>query len=271
MQLKTPRHVAIIMDGNGRWAGERGLPRAAGHRRGVGAVRRVVEHAAARGVPQLTLFAFSSDNWQRPPTESSVLMGLFEQYLRQELRTCLDNDIVLNVVGRRDRLGVSLRQAIARAERATAHGRGMLLRLAVDYSARWSLATAAQRRSECSRTPGAHPTRGTVVGVSGTAPAHADLPSSGDSVEHLRARLAPLMHAARPVPDVDLLIRSGGERRLSDFLLLECAYAEIHFTDVLWPDFDAQHLDLALTSYARRERRFGALGAHGTAAAKAAR
>lgn len=202
----TPLHVAVIMDGNGRWARRRGLPRSAGHRAGARAVRCVVE-AAARDprVGALTLYAFSSDNWRRPPEEVAMLMRLFARHLAAETPRCIANGIRLSVVGRRDRLPTPLVTAIAAAERDTRTGTNLHLRLAIDYSARWAIV------------------------------------------------------AGGTLPDVDLLIRAGGERRLSDFLLWECAYAELRFTDVLWPDFDATELSAALVDFERRERRFGGL------------
>ena len=239
-----PRHVAIIMDGNGRWATQRGLPRARGHQRGAKAVRRVVEFAVEQSLSELSLFAFSSDNWQRPLSETTLLMALLERYLRRELRTCLDLGIVLNVVGRRDRLSRALRDAIHSAERATAGGNRMLLRIAVDYSSRWGLAQTAKGPSEESASVALHPRHGTHT-------------MSAD--QDLRDRLAQLLHAGSPISDVDLLIRSGGERRLSDFLLLECAYAELHFTDVLWPDFGVHDFEAALDEFSGRHRRFGTL------------
>ncbi|MEM9385345.1 MAG: polyprenyl diphosphate synthase [Pseudomonadota bacterium] len=236
-----PQHVAIIMDGNGRWASRRGLPRTAGHRRGAKAVRRIVEFAAQHQVRELTLFAFSSDNWQRPLGETTVLMALLQQYLCQEIRTCLEQGIALEVIGRRDRLGRSLGEAIDRCEGATAAGERMRLRIAVDYSSRQSI---AHLMMQCAASPSARQV----------------LPSSPPHRRHrLSDQLASVVHAKRPIGDVDLLIRSGGERRLSDFLLLECAYAELYFTDVLWPDFTAQNFATALDAFGLRNRRFGGL------------
>jgi undecaprenyl diphosphate synthase len=203
-------HVAIIMDGNGRWATARGLPRTAGHRAGADAVRRAVETAPRLGVRTLTLFAFSSDNWKRPSREVAALMRLFHRYLASEAAALQENGVRLSVIGRRDRLAASLVRQIVAAERLTASGRRLHLRLAVDYSAREAIKRSA-REPAC-------------VG-----------------------------------PDVDLLIRTGGERRLSDFLLWECAYAELHFTDKRWPDFGAADLEGALDDFQSRQRRFGAL------------
>ena len=205
MRQSTSFHVAIVMDGNGRWATRRGLPRAAGHRAGAEAVRRAVEIAPGCGISALTLYAFSSDNWTRPAAEVSVLMRLFARYLRTETAELAEKGVKLTVIGRRDRLPRSLLDAITAAEQGTARGTKLELRIAVDYSAR----AAIQR---------------------------------GDLL-----------------PDVDLLIRTGGEQRLSDFLLWECAYAELWFTDRMWPDFNAADLARASADFQTRERRFGAL------------
>ena len=231
-------HVAIIMDGNGRWALGRGLPRTAGHAEGARAVRRTVEGAARLGVGTLTLYAFSGDNWRRPETEVAALMRLFRRYLAAETARCVDNDIRLGIVGRRDRLPSSLLHAIDGAERATVGGSRMHLRIAIDYSARDAIldaaaALAAER----------------AAGVGGGAPSH----------ERFAALLGAVHHQGEPAPDVDLLIRTGGERRLSDFLLWECAYAELYFTASLWPDFGEAELATALADFARRDRRFGAV------------
>ena len=206
----TPLHIAIIMDGNGRWATARGLPRTAGHRAGADTVRRVVEIAPRLDVGTLTLFAFSSDNWKRPTREVATLMRLFHRYLSAESAALQENGVRLSVIGRRDRLAEPLVRQIVAAERLTADGRRLHLRLAVDYSARDAIQRSAR-----------------------------DPSSLG--------------------PDVDLLIRTGGERRLSDFLLWECAYAELHFTEKRWPDFDAGDLECALADFHGRQRRFGAL------------
>jgi undecaprenyl diphosphate synthase len=235
----VPHHVAVVMDGNGRWATRRGLPRAAGHAAGARAVRRLVEAAARRGIPVLTLYAFSGDNWQRPESEVAALFRLFERFLDREQARCLRHGIRLEVIGRRDRLPPALLRAIARAERATAAGQAMTLRVALDYSSRDTIAQAAMIAAHT---------------------AHATAPRHGvdGTRERIVAAIAEAMHASA-APDVDLLLRTGGERRLSDFLLWECAYAELVFSDVLFPDMSAELLDLALGEYARRERRFGAL------------
>lgn len=229
-------HVAIIMDGNGRWASKRGLPRQAGHRAGAKAVRRVVEAAAKSSIDCLTLYAFSSDNWSRPPHEVAQLMRLFRWHLRNEVDRCVENDVRLNIIGRRDRLQPDLVRIIEHAEAATASGRQLLLRLAVDYSSRDALAQSMhQPRPEC----------------------------QCDETHHVRAcvetALARQINSCTDAGDVDLLIRSGGERRLSDFLLWECAYAELVFLDTFWPEFGEQDLNAALEEFNRRERRFGGL------------
>ncbi len=216
-------HVAIIMDGNGRWAIRRGLPRIAGHREGAKAVRRVVEAAPEIGVRDLTLYAFSSDNWRRPAAEVNGLMEMFERYLGSETQNCVKNGIRLSVIGRRDRLAPNLAKAIRDSEKATRAGSNLHLRLAVDYSARDAILSAARRL-----LPGHEVTR-----------------------EALSRSLA--------VPDVDLLIRTGGEQRLSDFLLWECAYAELYFTPRMWPEFGREELEAALRYFDQRERRFGAV------------
>ena len=217
-------HVAIIMDGNGRWARGRGLPRTAGHAAGVSAVRTIVEAAARRKVATLTLYAFSSDNWQRPHTEVSAIMQLLISRLPAESRKLARESIRLSVIGRRDRLDSKVLQAIEAAETTTRQGRALHLRLALDYSSRNALANAAQHLGRM------------------------------NNFQHALARA---YHTDTLVPDVDLLIRTGGEQRLSDFLLWECAYAELYFTSCRWPDFDDVALDEALVEFCNRQRRFG--------------
>ena len=221
----TSLHVAIILDGNGRWAERQGLPREAGHQAGAEAVRRIVRTAPALGIGTLTLYAFSSDNWQRPEREVSALLVLFAEHLRTEIAESVAAGVRLAVIGRRDRLPLPLRGAIAAAERATAQGRTMLLRLAIDYSGRGAILRAAQRMSQ----------------------------SEAPSPEEFARVIA----GDEPVPDVDLVIRTGGEQRLSDCPLWEIAYAELVFTERLWPDFDAADLEAALRDFHSRERRFG--------------
>jgi undecaprenyl diphosphate synthase len=207
------------MDGNGRWAAGRGLPRIMGHRAGVEAARRAVEAAPGSGIGILTLFAFSSDNWRRPPAEVDALMRLMAAYLESETTRCVDRGVRLEAIGRRDRLDARLCSAIAQAEAATAGGRRLWLRMAVDYSARDAILAAARGLREFSR----------------------------DALERAMG------------PPVDLLIRTGGERRLSDFQLWESAYAELVFTRTMWPDFDASALAAAVREFRGRERRFGAV------------
>jgi undecaprenyl diphosphate synthase len=220
-------HVAIIMDGNGRWAAARGLPRTAGHKAGASAVRRTIEAAPDLGISTLTLYAFSSDNWQRPQAEVGALMKLMRRFLHAETSTCVENGIRVSVVGRRDRLAPPLRKAIEAAEAATAGGRALHLRIAVDYSARDAILRAAAR----------------------VAP--------GETSREVFSFLLADVHHTDPAPDVDLLIRSGGEHRLSDFLLWESAYAELVFLPRMWPDFDASDLRAAIDEFRSRERRFG--------------
>ncbi len=227
----TPRHVAIIMDGNGRWAAGRGLPRPAGHLRGADAVRRAVEFAVRQGIGVLTLYAFSADNWRRPRAEIRGLMVLFEEYLRTELDRCQSEGVRLSVVGRRDRLPASLTRAVDRAEQWTRSGTSLHLRIAIDYSARDAIWLAAERMIRS--------------GVASREEFARRVRSGGGEEE------------AADTPDVDLLVRTGGERRLSDFLLWESAYAELCFVDVAWPDFADEHFAAALADFARRERRYG--------------
>ena len=224
----TSIHVAVIMDGNGRWAVRRGLPRSAGHHAGVDAIRRVVEAAPELGIGTLSLFAFSSDNWARPAEEVQVLMALFERFLRDEAGPLRTHEVRLSVIGRRDRLSPEVVSAIVAAEALTARGTRLHLRVAIDYSSRDAILEAARlgRRDDATR-------------------------------ERFMIRLGEI-HGA-PAPDVDLLIRTGGEQRLSDFLLWESAYAELFFTARMWPDFHGDDLAAAVAEFRGRERRFGAL------------
>jgi undecaprenyl diphosphate synthase len=223
------------MDGNGRWATSRGMPRSAGHRAGVDAVRRIVEAAPDLGIMTLTLFAFSSDNWRRPPAEVNSLMWLLRAYLRIETRRFIESGSRLVVIGRRDRLTARLRAEIRRIERATAHGRRLTVRIAIDYSARDSILRAA------SMLPAGQPcSREDFTRLIACADALAETQSPPDS-------------------EVDLLIRTGGEKRLSDFMLWESAYAELLFTDQMWPDFSPANLRTAVEEFHNRDRRYGAL------------
>ena len=221
-------HVAIIMDGSGRWARAQGLPRVAGHHAGVDAVRRTVEAAPKLGIGTLSLHAFSSDNWLRPAGEVETLLEIFEDYLSNELERWLDGDVRVSILGRRDRAPAPLLAAMEAAEAATEKGRGLHLRLAIDYSARQSIVRAAER-----------------------------MRSEKNSTEQTFARLLTEGGGGEEVPEVDLLIRTGGEHRLSNFFLWECAYAELLFTRVLWPDFVADDLASAIQDFHSRERRFG--------------
>jgi undecaprenyl diphosphate synthase len=226
-KLASKLHVGIIMDGNGRWATRRGLSRLRGHEAGVEAIRRVVEAAPDQGVGTLTLYAFSSDNWRRPKAEVTALMALLRFYLANEVESLVKNGVRLTVIGRRDRLPDGIATAIARAEKATSGGDVLHLRIAVDYSARDAILNAAAK----------------LAGVS--APT--------------REMFSQFVTGEAGLRDVDLIIRTSGEKRLSDFLLWEGAYAELHFTDRMWHEFDADALTEALTSFQRRERRFGGL------------
>jgi undecaprenyl diphosphate synthase len=226
-------HVAIIMDGNGRWAQARGLARTAGHRAGAEAVRRVVEAAPASGIGTLTLYAFSADNWRRPTREVSLLMRLLRRYLAAETEKLAERGVRLSVVGRRDRLTPALRAAIERAEAKTAGGRALRLRLAVDYSAREAILRAARVLNSERRS------------------------TSMVTREEFACLLGRALHDDAPARDVDLLIRTGGEQRVSDFLLWESAYAELYFTRRMWPDFTAGDLASAVAEFHGRERRFG--------------
>jgi len=223
--------VAVIMDGNGRWATRRGLPRAAGHRAGADAVRRAVEAAPAAGVGTLTLYAFSSDNWQRPEREVRWLLRLFREHLRSEAPKLAAEGVAMSVIGRRDRLPPPLVEVVRHAEAVTARGRRLHLRVAIDYSGRDAILAAAAALAD-----GPAPDREAF---------HRAVTDGG--------------RGGPPVPPVDLLIRTGGEQRLSDFLLWESAYAELCFTATMWPDFNAHDLDRALVEFRARDRRFGAL------------
>ncbi len=221
--MQSNLHVAIIMDGNGRWATGRGLPRVAGHSAGAETLRRIVEAAPDCGIGLLTVYAFSSDNWRRPHLEVDALMFLLACYLSSETERCLESGVRMSIIGRRDRLPDSLRASIDEAERQTRHCNLLQLRLAIDYSARDAILNA----------------------------------SAGAAGEHVtRERFEALLGETRPV---DILIRTGGEQRLSDFLLWECAYAELIFTNRMWPDFTPSDLQRAIRQYSQRERRFGAI------------
>ncbi|HEX7054138.1 MAG TPA: polyprenyl diphosphate synthase [Burkholderiales bacterium] len=225
---EVPRHVAIIMDGNGRWARQRLLPRIAGHRRGVEAVRASVENCAARGVEYLTLFAFSSENWRRPAEEVALLMQLFQNALSNEVERLHKNGVRLKVVGDIRRFDAKIRRLIEQGERLTARNDRLTLTIAANYGGRWDILQAVNRLLAEHRSPA--------------------------SVDE--QTLAPYL-AMSHAPEPDLFIRTGGEQRISNFLLWQLAYTELYFTETLWPDFDAAALDQAIASYRARERRFG--------------
>jgi undecaprenyl diphosphate synthase len=227
--MKPPRHIAIIMDGNGRWANARGRPRTAGHIAGARVVRKIVEAAPDCGIGMLTLYAFSADNWARPSREVALLMRLFRRYLVAETDRCITNDVRMRIIGRRDRIPPELLRAIKTAEEATRHGRRLDLRIAVDYSSRDALLRAVEYLHD-----------------------HDNL-----TRDDLSRAMCTVDHWDGDCRDVDLLIRTGGEQRLSDFLLWECAYAELYFTDRRWPDFTPADLQSAVNEFHSRERRFG--------------
>ena len=239
-----PQHVAIIMDGNGRWARSRGLPRLAGHRASVKVVRRVVEECAQRRIRYLTLFAFSSENWLRPPDEVGMLMNLFLDSLVREIANLHENRVRVRFIGDRDALGSELARSMGDAESLTAANPGLVLSVAVAYGGRWDIA---------------HACRSLAADVAAGTLAPADITET-----RLAARLA-----LAGLPDPDLLIRTGGERRVSNFLLWNLAYAELYFTDVLWPEFSSADLEAALEFFAQRERRFGKTSAQIAAKADA--
>jgi undecaprenyl diphosphate synthase len=232
----VPMHVGIIMDGNGRWAAARGLPRALGHKAGAEAARRVIEAAASAGVGWLTLFAFSSENWRRPADEVRDLTGLMRSYLKSEVGSLVKEGVRLRVIGERERFGPDTARAILNAEAATAGGTRLNLNVALSYGGRAEIAAAAReiaRRAACGALDPETVDEGSFGGFLGTA----------------------------GMPDPDLIIRTSGEQRISNFLLWQAAYAEFVFQDVLWPDYGAAHLTAALAEYAGRERRYGARAA----------
>ena len=232
MQDRLPRHVAIIMDGNGRWAGQRHLPRVEGHRAGIDAVRDVLETSARLGLDVLTLYAFSVENWKRPPAEVSTLMLLLKRYLRSELSTLLRNNIKFKVIGRTDALSADVLDELRDAERKTAANSGLLFNIALNYGGRTEIVDAAR-----------------LAIASGVDPQDLD-----------EARFASFLYTAGQ-PDPDLLIRTSGEMRVSNFLLWQIAYAEIWVTETLWPDFRCRHLLEGVLAYQKRDRRFGGIAA----------
>jgi undecaprenyl diphosphate synthase len=236
---RLPRHVAIIMDGNGRWAAARHLPRVEGHRAGIAAVRDSLETSARLGIGVLTLYAFSVENWKRPDTEVSALMGLLKHYLRLELKTLLRNNIRFRVIGQPDRLAPDIRNELSAAEERTRENTGMIFNIALNYGGRAEIVHAARRALE-----------------SGVAP---------DALDE--SRFASFLYTAGQ-PDPDLLIRTSGEMRVSNFLLWQIAYAEIWVTEALWPDFRGRHLLEAVVDFQKRERRYGAIGSEPEAVGK---
>jgi undecaprenyl diphosphate synthase len=228
----SPQHVAIIMDGNGRWARSRGMPRVAGHRASVKVVRKVIEDCARLNVSYLTLFAFSSENWRRPPDEVGMLMGLFLDALVREVAELHKNQVRMRFIGDRSALGSELTERMREAEELTAGNTGLGLMVAVAYGGRWDIAQACRRLA--------------------LEAAAGQLIAAEISEAQIAARLA-----LAGIPDPDLLIRTGGEQRISNFLLWNLAYTELYFSDALWPEFSPQHLQSAFDFYAQRERRFG--------------
>ena len=227
---RLPAHVAVIMDGNGRWAAQRHLPRAEGHRAGIDAVRDAVELSARLGIQVLTLYAFSVENWKRPRSEVALLMGLLKRYLKLELETLMRNDIRFRVIGREDELAPDIREELAAGEAKTASNGGMLFNIALNYGGRAEIVSAARRAL-----------------AAGISPQDLD-----------EERFASFLYTAGQ-PDPDLLIRTSGEMRVSNFLLWQIAYAEIWVTDTLWPDFRARHLLDAILAYQKRDRRYGGI------------
>jgi undecaprenyl diphosphate synthase len=227
-----PKHIAIIMDGNGRWAQQRHMPRSMGHAKGAAAVKAIVEHCGKLGVQCLTLFAFSTENWQRPADEVSALIGLFVQYLEKEMKALAQAGVRLKVVGHVAGFTPELQQRIRTAEAATVHNAAITLCVAANYGGRWDVLQAVQ----------------------GWQAAHPGQPVVNMTEQALSRHLS-----TADLPEVDLLVRTGGEQRISNFLLWQSAYAEFYFTDALWPDFDEIELNQALSVYAQRTRRFGLL------------
>jgi undecaprenyl diphosphate synthase len=226
---EIPRHIAIIMDGNGRWAKKRFMPRVAGHRRGVEAVREIIKACVQRGVQYLTLFAFSSENWRRPAEEVSLLMQLFVLALEKEVAKLHENNIRLRVIGDLERFEPRILELIRQGEEMTATNTGLTLTIAANYGGRWDILQAVQRMLQ---------------------------ENPDDDMAHSEERLARYL-SMNYAPEPDLFIRTGGEQRISNFLLWQLAYTELYFTNTLWPDFDAAALDHAIHSYQQRERRFG--------------
>ena len=223
---QIPRHIAVIMDGNGRWAKKRFLPRVMGHKRGLDALEEMVKNCAQAGVEYLTVFAFSTENWRRPEDEVSFLMGLFLQALQKQVQRLHENNMRLKVIGSRERFSTEILQGIEAAEVLTAGNTGLTLCIAADYGGRWDILQAANALI-------------------------------AEGVQHITESDLSGKLMLADVPEPDLFIRTGGETRISNFMLWQMAYAEFYFTDTLWPDFDEEHIHRALSSFAQRERRFG--------------
>ncbi len=232
---QPPRHVAVIMDGNGRWARKRGLPRFAGHKAGLESVRSMVKECLRLGIPHLTLFAFSSENWRRPPEEVGLLMGLFMTALDHEVKKLHKNGVHLRIIGDRSAFGAELQKRIIAAEQLTGDNTALTLVIAANYGGRWDITHAAQQLA--------------------AAVANGEMTTDGVTAEAIEARLA-----MAGMPEPDLFIRTGGEQRISNFLLWQLAYTELYFTPCLWPDFDERAFAAALESFATRQRRFGRTG-----------
>lgn len=233
--ILLPQHVAIVMDGNGRWASLQGKPRSHGHQAGSDALRRAVEAVARRRIPYMTVYAFSSENWRRPPMEVKQLLELFMRALTKEVRELDENDVRIRFVGDRSAFNPALRDGMRRAEKRTENNQRLILNVAVNYGGRADIVAATRRLAEAVRDQGLAP----------------------EAITEDRMHRA---LALGDTPPPDLLIRTGGERRLSNFLLWQLAYTELYFSDVLWPDFSAEHLEEALVDFAGRDRRFGGLG-----------
>lgn len=232
-QLAIPQHIAIIMDGNGRWANRKGLPRFVGHERGLAAVRKIVKACRQQGVQALTLFAFSTENWRRPTDEVNKLMDLFGWALIREVEKLHKNDVQLRVIGELTRFSADIQQKIGDAQHKTANNQGLVLTIAANYGGRWDMLQAVQAWSK----------------------ANPNMPI--DALDE--AQLTPYL-CLHDLPEPELLIRTGGEQRISNFLLWQLAYAEFYFTETLWPSFDAAELDKAIIDFNRRQRRFGMTG-----------
>lgn len=231
---EIPNHIAVIMDGNGRWARKRFLPRVAGHKSGVETVRELVKYCAELNVKYITLFAFSSENWRRPEEEVSFLMGLFMEALKREVTKLNDNNIRLKLIGDRSRFNKSLVKQITASEKLTSKNTGLTLTIAVNYGGRWDVLQAANRMMKSKRADA----------------------GGGEHGEFAEEDLTPFL-SMYYAPEPDLFIRTGGEKRISNFLLWQLAYTELYFTDTLWPDFDKEAFDAAIKSYQQRERRYG--------------